>query len=875
MTRPIRPRGSKRVFRFLRRSKNDVRADIREEFAFHVDMRADDLRREGLSESAAREQALREFGNVARGIDACVREGVGIERRRSLARFATELGQDIRFGLRLIARNPRFSAVAIVTLAIVIGGNSAIFSVINPLALKPLPVNQPGRIVRVYAGESQMSWLNYQDLRARSTSFKDMAAHASAMRGLARGDSTVRAMGEVVSTNYLTMLGVRPILGRTFSLADTRTDVIVLSERAWRTRYAHDPQIVGQWVTLDNAPYEVLGVMPTGFRGIRPPGLMAEFWVPVDQSPANRVLRDRKKAVFEVVARLRDDRDFVAAQAEMDVLAKRLKAEYALDDQFTAMDVFPVDGLGGYRGVSKAMLPIFLFVGLMTIVSGLVLVVGCANIGGLLLARGAARRREIAVRLALGAGRGRLIRQLLAESLVLAVIGGSAGMMLAWWLGSMLNLLAARLPLPIEFDLTIDRWLLAYTSGLALATCLLCGLTPARRATRLELVAALQDDDPGTVRQRFRQVLVIGQVTLSCLLLLWSGLFVRSLLNVQRIDPGFDANGVVLANMAGDDEQQALAVANEMLARVRALPGVQSAAFSTVVPLSLTGREEHRIHPDSSASDARGPWVVANRVTPGWFGTVRIPLIAGRDFQSNDGPGAPRVAIVNETAARMFWNGQAVGRRLDDFEVIGIARDSKYWTLGETVRPIVYTSFMQRPSTEMNLNIRTTDLAGTIKALRSEVRRVAPDTFVEIKPLSAAVAVAIVPAQVGATLTGAFGALAAMLATMGVYALVSLTVAQRTREIGIRKAIGARTIDVVRLVVRGSVILVAMGWVFGTALGALGARALGGFIVGVSPIDPLTISLTAILVLGTAVLASALPALKAAQLDPGRTLKIE
>ena len=253
----------------------------------------------------------------------------------------------------------------------------------------------------------------------------------------------------------------------------------------------------------------------------------------------------------------------------------------------------------------------------------------------------------------------------------------------------------------------------------------------------------------------------------------------------------------------------------------------------------------------------------------------RGTLIAGRDFQSSDGPGAPRVAIVNETAARTFWNGHAVGRRLDDFEVIGIARDSKYWTLGESVKPIVYTSFMQRPLTEMNLSIRTTDLAGTIKALRSEVRRVAPDMFVEIKPLSAAVAVAIVPAQVGATLTGAFGALAAMLATMGVYALVSLTVAQRTREIGIRKAIGARTIDVVRLIVRGSVTLVAIGWVFGTALGALGARALGGFIVGVSPIDPLTISLTAILVLGTVVLASALPAVRAAQLDPGRTLKIE
>jgi len=875
MTRPIRPHGSKRIFRFLRRSKKDVQSDVREEFAFHVDMRAEDLRREGLSESAARDQALREFGNVARGIDACVREDIGIERRRSLSRFATELRQDVRFGLRLIGRNRRFASVAIATLAIVIGGNAAIFSVINALALKPLPVNQPDRLARVYSGESQMSWLNYQDLRARSTSFEDMAAHASAMRGLTRGDTTVRAMGEVVTTNYLTMLGVAPRLGRPFTPADTRTDVVVLSDRVWRTRYGSDSRIVGRWITFDNARYEVLGVMPAGFRGIRPPGLVPEFWVPVDSSPANGVLRDRKKTAFEVVGRLKERRDFAGAQAEMAVLAKQLKADYALDDQFTVMAVFAVDGLGGYRGVSNVMLPMFLFVGLMTIVSGLVLVVGCANIGGLLLARGAARRREIAVRLALGAGRGRLIRQLLAESFVLAVIGGSAGIMVAWWLGDMLNLLATRLPFPIEFDLTIDRWMVVYTFGLALVTCLLCGLTPARRATRLELVSALKDDDPGAVRQRFRQVLVAGQVTLSCLLLLWSGLFVRSLLNVQRIDPGFDPTGVVVANIVVDDDRQAIAVAPELLARIRAVPGVQSAALSTVVPLSLTGREEHRVHPDNVATDTRGPWVVANRVTPGWFETLRIPLIAGRDFQTSDGPGAPLVAIVNETAARMFWNGQAVGRRLDDFEVIGTVRDSKYWTLGETVRPTVYTAFMQRPFSEMNLNVRTTDLAGTTAALRSEMRRVAPDVFVEIKPLTAAVAVAIVPAQVGAMLTATFGALAAMLATMGVYGLVSLTVAQRTREIGIRKAIGARTIDVVRLVVRGSMTLVTIGLAAGTVLGALGARALGGFIVGVSPIDPLTISATAMLVVGTVLIASALPALRAARVDPVRTLKSE
>ncbi len=870
-----RPRGTRRVFRFLKRSTNDVRSDIRDEFAFHLDMRIDDLRREGLSEAAAREQALGEFGNVAAGTEACVREGVAIERRHSLTRFASELHQDVRFGVRLMTRNPMFSVVAIVTLAVAIGGNAAIFSVINALALKPLPVKHPERIARVYSGESQMSWPNYEDLRAGSTSFEEMAAHASAIRGLMRGDTATRAMGEVVSVNYLTMLGVPPMLGRTFTPADTRTDIIVLSERAWRTRYGSDAQIIGQSITLDSVRYEVLGVMPPGFRGIRPPGLMSEFWLPVDPSPANRVLRDRRKTAFEVVARLKDGKDFGEAQAEMAVLAKRLRAEHALDDQFTAMEVFPVDGLGGYRGMSSLMLPLFLFVGLMTIVSGLVLLVGSANIAGLLLARGAARRREIAVRLALGAGRGRLIRQLLAESLVLAIVGASAGILLALWLGGLLNVLVARLPFPIEFDLAPDRWTLIYTCSVAVITCLLCGLAPARQATRLEVVPALKDDDPAALRQRFRRALIVGQITLSSLLLLWSGLFVRSLANIHRIDPGFDPSGVVLASMTFDDERHAVTVANELLARVRTFPGVQSAAFSTVVPLSLTGREEHRVHPDTIGPDSTGPWVTRNHVTPGWFETMRIPLIAGRDFQSSDGPGAPPVAIVNETAARMFWNGQALGRRVDDFEVIGIVRDSKYWTLGETVKPLLYTSFTQRPFREVNLNIRATDVAGVTRTLRSEMRRVAPDVFVDIKPLTTAVAVAIVPAQVGATLTGAFGVLAAVLATMGIYGLVSLTVAHRTREIGIRKAVGARTLDVVRLVVRGSLTLVVIGLLIGTLGGALGARALGGFIVGVSPLDPLTLSATAALVIGTVVLASALPALRAARIDPVRTLKIE
>jgi putative ABC transport system permease protein len=874
MVQNKRPRGTKRVFRFFTRSKRDIRADVRDEFTFHLEMRVQDLQREGLSEAAAREQARQEFGDVARGTEACVAEDVAVERRRTFGRFVEELRQDVSYGLRLLVRNPGFSAVALLTLAVAIGGNAAIFSVVNALALKPLPVRAPDQIARIYAGESQMSWPNYQDLRERTTVFDDVAAHAAAMRSLTSAENTSRAMGELVSPNYLTMLGVPPMLGRTFTSADTRADVIVLSERTWRTRYASDPTIVGQRISLNTAPYEVLGVMPAGFRGVRPPGLMSEFWIPVDVSSGNRMLQERGRPAFEVIGRLDEGRIPEQALAEMQVLAKQIVAEHPESkDTFRSMEVFLVNGLDGFRGMATIVVPIFLFVGFLTVVAGFVLLVGCANIAGLLLGRGTARRREIAVRLALGARRGRLIRQLLTESLVLAAIGGAAGILLALWLGSTLNGLAAKLPFPIEFDLVADRRMLAYTVGLSVLTCLLCGLAPARRSTRLAVVDALKDDDPARFRQRFRHVLVIGQVTLSCLLLLWGGLFVRSLMKIHQVDPGFDPTGVVVANVQipNPRESDIAAAATELLASARELPAAQSAGISTVVPLSLTGREEHDMRPDN---DARGRRVVRNRITPGWFETMRIPVIAGRDFQSSDGPSS-KVAIVNETAARMFWNGDAVGHRIDDFEVVGVVRDTKYWTLGETIRPLVYSLVVQRPLSELNLHVRTADIASTTTTLRQMIHRLTPDAAVDVAPLTSVVSVATLPAQVGATLTGAFGALAALLAMMGIYGLVSLTVAQRTREIGIRKAIGASTADIVRLVVRTSRRQVAIGLALGAILGSLGARLLGGFIVGVSPLDPVTLAGTAALVIGTAAAASALPAARAARVDPLRVLKTE
>ena len=545
MTHRIRPRGVKRLFSFVARSRQDIHDDVEEEFAFHLDMRIADLMHAGLSESDARAQALREFGNQSRGAQACAREGLTVERQRTLARLVSELRQDATFGARLLRRSPGFSTVAILTLALAIGGNTAIFSLVNALAFKPLPVRAPGEVVRVYTGQSQTSWLTYQDIATRSQVFSDVAAHAGATRTLNADDTTARLSGETTSANYLTMLGVPAILGRTYLPSDTRADVVVLAERTWRTRFASDPSILGRRILLGGRPFEVVGVMPRGFRGARPPAFLSDFWVPIDPVLSERTLQDRGKTQFQIAARLNPGVTVAQAQAATQVIGQQLALEHPdLGERFAQTEVFHAEGIAGFRGVAKTLLPLFAFVGLLTIVAGLVLLVGCANIAGLLLGRGASRRREIGVRLALGAGRSRLIRQLLTESLLLALLGGIAGLLLAFWIGGSMNSLISRLPIPIELDLSLDRRMLLYTLTLSLLTAVLCGLAPARRATRMSVIPALKDDETMPRRQRMRSWLVVGQVGLSCALLLWSGLFVRSLSNAQGIDPGFEPAGI-------------------------------------------------------------------------------------------------------------------------------------------------------------------------------------------------------------------------------------------------------------------------------------------------------------------------------------------
>jgi predicted permease len=880
--------GLRRLFRFPTRSRGDVQADVDEELAFHLEMRIRDLVAEGRRPDEARRQAMSEYGDVRRSALALTRHDERLERRRWLERWASELRQDVSYGLRLMWRHKGFSTAAVLTLAVAIGGNTAMFSVVNALFFQPLAIRAPDEIARIRTGESTVSWPNLNDIRRRNTVFADVIAQGNVSLSLTVDPLPVRVTGGLVSANYFSVLGASPIAGRTFQPDDRRTDVVILSERLWRTLYGGSPSIIGQFLTMDGRPREVLGVMPRRFRSIAPAGLTHDLWIPIDEHGVHRgIATDRTATRFEAFGRLKAGTSIDEARAAMRVLgAQMAKEDPRSNERFSSMEVFAASGLGLYRGVGKTLLPVFVFVGFLGVVAACVLLVSCANLAGLLLGRAAARRQEIAVRLSLGAPRARLVRQLLTESLVLASIGGGFGLALAQMLTAALTRASTRLPVPIDLNLTMDLRVLVYTFGISAACALLFGVAPARRASRVPLVDSLRGGVGGTTtHQRFRQGLIVAQVAISALLLFWSGLFARSLLQVNRVDPGFDPHGVLLAEVQLADDapgaiQRAEAAFVELQRRVRELPSVDAVGWSSIVPLALTGNERFRVSKPDAPPDLPGLWIVSSRLSPGWFDAVRILFVAGRDFTWDDREGAPPVVIVNETLARTLWNGQAIGQPLalgsKTAEVVGIVRDSKYWTLGEVIAPAVYQPFRQALAAQApTLHVRTSDARGTAERIRREVEALVPGVAPDLKLMRDAVRAAILPARVGAIVTGAFGLLGALLATMGVYGLISYIVVQRTREVAIRRAIGAPTRHIVGVVIGSTAVLAAIGLVIGVALGALAAPLLGGLLVNVSPTDSVTVVATTLIVLATAILASAPPALRATRLDPLEALRRE
>src|ERR671932_37122 len=801
--------------------------------------------------------------------------------------------KDVRFSFRHLRKSPGFTAVAVASLALGIGANAAIFSLVNAVILRPLPVARPDRLVSVSASGRDDSMLafsypTYLDFRDRNRVLSGLFAERMSPMSLSRGGASERIWGYQVTGNYFDVLGVRARLGRALTPEDDRarlaSPVAVLSYGAWQRRFGADTGIVGQEITINGHPFRVVGVMPEGFAGaevIYTP----EVWVPMAMQewvePGNPWLDRRSTQNIFAVGRLKDGVTREQAESSLNLLAEQLGKEYPDTDEGRHITLVPPGFVvPRLRGAAVG------FAAVLMCVVGLVLLIACTNLANLLLARASARRKEVAVRLALGASRLRVVRQLLTESLLLSLAGGAAGLLLAFWILALVVAYRPPMELPLWIETSVDWRVLAFTLLASLATCLLFGLAPALQATRTELVPALKDAgaQAGRSRSRLRAALVVAQVTLSLVLLVAAGLTARALARLRAANPGFEVEGGLVMSfdlgLQGYDEARGREFQRRLVERVRAVPGVRGASLTDLLPLSLNYSSTNTYvegQPPARGANVPNPMVAS--VGADYFRAMGIPLVAGRGVEERDGKDAPRVVVVNETFARRFWPGadparEALGKRLS-FEsdqgpwvqIVGVARDGKYWTLAEAPRMFVYVPLTQSYDSSVTLVARAQgDPRALVPAIREEVRRLDPTLpAFDVKTLSEHMGVSLFPARVAAALLGAFGLVALTLAAMGVYGVVSYAAAQRTREIGIRVALGAQTRDVLRLVAGRGMLLVGVGLSLGLACALALTRFMEGLLYGVSATDPLTFALVATLLGGVALLACLAPARRAAK----------
>jgi len=813
-----------------------------------------------------------------------------------------------RYAFRTLLKSPGFTVVALLSLAFGIGVNTTIFSIVNAVLLRPLPVEKPAEIVEIYTStgseefpHSVFSYPDYLDLRDSNQVFSGVAAHAMAVASLRQGDDEpTTVLAEVVSADFFDVMGVRPLLGRTFAADEGVTEgthpVVVLGHGFWSSNFGADADIVGRQVHINTVPYTVIGVAPASFTGMLP-AVKPHIWMPLmmsdsvsligindmQESPIGDTRIERRGSRFLFVkGRLATGVSVQQAQANASTVMARLEQEHPQTNEDRGAVVMPASSVRIFPMIDDVLMPV---AGLLQGIVGLVLLIACANVANMLLARSSTRRREIAVRLALGASRGALIRGLLTESLLLAGAGGAAGWVLSMWAMRALSRLPVMNQMTLDFDMGVDFRVLAFAFGVSLLTGLTFGLLPALRASRPDLVPALKDGEAAEAGGRrgfgLRDVLVVSQVAVSLLLLVAAGLLLRSLQGAQDIELGFDADNTaridMQLDMLGYEDEQADVFQRQYLERVRALPQVEAAALTQKLPLgadiSITGIFIPGVH---EGPDDEGEMADEAVVGPGYFETLAVPLIQGRDFTDSDTPDTPLVAIVNETMARTFWPGESVvGKRFrtsfdgDEYEIVGMSADHKVRTLGEEPRALVHKARTQRRSTYAIVVARTAGdssaLAGT---LRDELEAMAPDLPSRPSTVRESVDVTLMPVTLGALMLAGLGLLATMLAALGLYGVIAYSVSRRVREIGIRIALGADRFGVIKLVVGRGMALAAVG----VGVGALGAAALSGllgsFLYGVSALDPLSFAGAAMLLLGVAFLANYLPARRAARVDP-------
>lgn len=817
--------------------------------------------------------------------------------------------QDVRYGLRMLLKNPGSTAVVVLSLALGIGANTTIFSVVNSLLFRPPAVDEPGRLVDVWMHNVKRSGfdgyfpLNFPDFvyyRDHNSVFSGLTAYAG--DGLtvvwSRDGQGEALQGTMVSANYFSVLGIRPELGRTFLPEEDRpgaAPAVVVSHAFWRRHLGGDPAALSRPIMLNGHACAVVGVIPDSFNGVLI-GAAMDVWAPMSLQPwisPGSYLSDRSSYWLEAYGRLKPGVSRRQAQADLQVLSKQLAAAYPAADKDMEAVGYPATLIPGpYRGFLS-----IITAALMAVV-GLVLLIACANAANLLLAQASRRWREMAVRAAMGAGRWRLVRQTLTESVLLGCLGGAAGLLLAAVAAPLLTRLVPP-SIPVTVRIPIDWRVLVFTLAAAVIAGVAFGLAPALRASRLDLASSLKAGTPGTgqSKSRLRSILVTSQVAVCLVLLVGAGLCLRSLVNARSIDPGFDTRNALVASIDvqsfGYNEAHGRLLYQNLLGRVAALPGVRSVSLADLLPLSASERVEGFTVEGSKAPAPRagepGPAAHDVAVAPGYFRTMGIPLLRGRDFTERDGKGAPLVVIINDAMAKRYWPGQdPLGRRIvmggEDnpnsrrvCEVVGVVKTGKYRTLGEDPLPFMYLSYWQNYDPRMRLVVRTqSDPASVIAGMRRAVQALDPNlALYDVETMEQLMLLPLFPARAAGLLLGVFGGLALLLATMGLYGVMSYLVAQRTREVGIRMALGARRTDVFTLVLGNGMRLTIVGVVIGLAGALAVTRLLGSLLYGIRPTDFVTFASVSLLLAAVAFLASYMPARRATRVDPMVALRHE
>jgi predicted permease len=814
----------------------------------------------------------------------------------------SSLLQDLRYGARVLAKSPGLTAAAALSLALGIGANTMIFSWIKGTLLMPLPgVRNQTQILEIVdhspAGTpNSISYPDFRDIVARTDVLEGVFAHSSRWASLSTGDAgheAERVLALLVTGNYFDVLGVAPVLGRTFlpeeNQALGRNPVVVISYGLWQRRFARDPSIVGRTIKLNGHPFTVIGVTPEPFQGTQVM-LSVALWAPLMMEqqivPGDSRLELRGYHWLQVMARPKPGMARAQVNASLRTLSRQLALEYPETNEGRALDAVPL-----YRspfGPQPILGPVLV---ILMAVAALVLLIACANVANLLLARALGRRREIAIRVSLGASRLRLVRQLLTESVLLALLGGAAGLVVAFWSAPLLMSFAPPTDMPIRLAAQTDTPLLAFTLALSLATGVLFGLVPALQAAKLDLVTAIKDDGAsvasGYARSRLRDMLVGAQVAVSVMLLVCAGLFMRSLARAQFMDPGFETSDVLLASVDlfpnGYTEATGLSFQERLVDRLESLPRVRSVALSRRVPLAFGGSSSSGVSIDGYTPALNEEMSVTfNNVGPRYFETMGVPVVAGREFARADRLSERPVVIVNETMAKRYWRGRdpvgafvRIGQTAR--EVVGVVKDIKYEFLGEEPRPYMYLPLTQVYRADTVIHVRTDgDPATLAAAVRETVRAMDPELPVfDMKTMSAHMGFGTVTQRMAATLLSVFGSLALFLAAIGLYGVLAYAVGQRTREIGVRVALGASRGDVFRIVLSHGLTVVLVGLAIGLVAAGASARLVRTQLFGIPPTDVATYASTVLLFLGVAVLACYLPARRAQRIDPVIALRAE